>query len=215
MRVVIAGGHGQIALLLGERLAAAGHDAVGLVRNPGHAGDLEARGMHCAVVDLENTGGPTTEALVAVVKGADAVVFAAGAGPGSGPARKRTMDRDGAIRLMDACRETGVRRYVMVSAMGARPGAERGEGDFSVYLQAKADADAALTTSGLHYTIVRPGRLTDDPGTGRVTIAPQLPRGEIPRADVAAVIATVLETARRVGDAFDLVSGETPIEEAL
>jgi uncharacterized protein YbjT (DUF2867 family) len=215
MRVVIAGGHGQIALLLGERLAAAGHEAVGLVRNPDHAGDLAARGLGHAVVDLENGGGPTTEALVAAVRGADAVVFAAGAGPGSGPARKLTMDRDGAIRLMDACRETGVRRYVLVSAMGARPGAERGEGDFAVYLEAKADADAALTESGLQYTIVRPGRLTDEPGTGRVTIAPQLPRGEIPRADVAAVIAAVLEPARRVGDAFDLVGGETPIEEAL
>jgi uncharacterized protein YbjT (DUF2867 family) len=210
LTVVIAGAHGQIARLLGALLTGDGHAVRGLIRNPDHAVDLEAIGVTPIIHDLERDD----PGLADVVRGADAVVFAAGAGPGSGPERKATMDRDGAIRLIDACRETGVGRYVIVSAMGARPGAER-PGSMGVYLEAKAAADAALAASGLDYTVVRPGALTDEPATERVTVAPELPRGSIPRADVARVLLVVLTAPHTIGRAFDLVSGTTPISAAL
>lgn len=211
MIVAIAGGHGQIARLLGELLVADGHEVRGIIRNPDHAADLEAIGATPVVCDLERDD----PALIEALQGADAAVFAAGAGPGSGAERKATMDRDGAVRLIAACRETGARRYVMVSAMGARPGADRGEGAFAAYLEAKAAADAALAASDLAYTIVRPGRLTDEPPHELVAIAPELEGGAIPRADVARVLRAVLTEPATIGAAFDLVSGPTPIAEAL
>jgi uncharacterized protein YbjT (DUF2867 family) len=185
-----------------QRLAAAGHEAVGIIRKPEQAGDLRAIGAEPLVLDLE--------AVEEVELDADAVVFAAGAGPGSGAERKWTMDYGGAVKLMKA----GPRRYVMVSAMGA---ANPPDGDdvFSVYLRAKAKADEDLRAGGLDYTIVRPGGLTDDPGTGRVRIAEHLDRGRIPRDDVAAVLFTALDRNLAVGRTFDLVSGDEPIEEAL
>jgi uncharacterized protein YbjT (DUF2867 family) len=209
--VVIAGAHGQIARLLGELLTDDGHAVRGLIRNPEHAADLEAIGVSPVRHDLEHDD---AGALSDAVRGADAVVFAAGAGPGSGPERKATMDRDGAIKLIEACQEAGVRRYVIVSAMGARPGVER-SGPMAVYLDAKAAADEALAGSGLDYTIVRPGALTHEPATDRVTIAPELPRGSIPRADVARVLLAVLMAPGTIGQAFDLVGGTTPISAAL
>ena len=209
--VAIAGGHGQIARLLGELLVADGHEARGIIRNPDHAADLQAIGMTPVLSDLEQDDPALAEAL----RGANAAVFAAGAGPGSGEARKATMDRDGAIRLIEACKQAGVSRYVMVSAMGARPGAPRGEGAFGAYLEAKAAADEALSASGLAYTIVRPGGLTDEAAHELVSIAPELPRGSIPRADVARVLLGVLSEPATLGKAFDLVSGPTPIAQAL
>lgn len=209
MDVVVAGGHGQVALHLLEALSAEGHRPRGLIRNPDHAGDLERRGAEPVVADLEQL-----DDLSGAVRGADAVVFAAGAGPGSGPERKRTVDLGGALKLIDAAQAVGVRRYVMVSAMGAAD-PEGGSEQMRPYLQAKADADHALAESGLDFTIVRPGRLTDDPGTGRVAAASQVERGEIPREDVARVLLAVLETPSTVGLTFEVVSGETPIAEAL
>jgi uncharacterized protein YbjT (DUF2867 family) len=207
--VVIAGGHGQIALLLERRLAAAGHRVRGLVRNPDHAHDLEAAGAEAVAADLE-----ALDDLGPYVEGADAVVFAAGAGPGSGAARKRTVDLGGAVKLAEAARAAGVRRYLMVSAMGAAdPGA--GSEAMQPYLEAKAQADAAVASSGLDFTIVRPGGLTDEPGRGRVAIAERLARGSVPRDDVAAVLAACLDEPRTVGRSFDLVSGDTPIADAL
>ena len=209
--VVIAGAHGKIGRRLGGLLTADGHAVRGLIRNPDHAADLEAIGVTPLVHDLERDDPDLADA----VRGADAVVFAAGAGPGSGPERKLTMDRDGAIRLIEACRQTGVRRYIMVSAMGARPGANRGAGVFGVYLEAKAAADAALAASGLDYTIVRPGTLTDEPATERVAVAPELPAGPIPRADVALVLLACLTELNTIGKAFDVTSGLLPIHLAL
>jgi uncharacterized protein YbjT (DUF2867 family) len=207
--VVIAGGHGQIALLLERRLTAAGHRVRGLVRNPDHARDLEAAGAEAVVADLE-----ALDDLGPYVQGADAVVFAAGAGPGSGPARKRTVDLGAAVKLAAAAGATGVRRYLMVSAMGAAdPGA--GSEAMRPYLEAKAQADAAVASSGLDVTIVRPGGLTDEPGSGHVAIAERLARGSVPRDDVAAVLAACLDEPRTVGRSFDLVSGDTPIADAL
>jgi uncharacterized protein YbjT (DUF2867 family) len=207
--VVIAGGHGQIALLLERRLADAGHRARGLVRNPDHAADLEAAGAEPVVADLE-----ALDDLAPYVEGADAVVFAAGAGPGSGAARKRTVDLGGAVKLVEAARAAGVRRYLMVSAMGAADPAASSEA-MRPYLEAKAEADAAVAASGLDFTIVRPGLLTDEPGTGAVSVGERLARGSIPRDDVAAVLVAALDEPRTVGRSFDLVSGETPIAQAL
>jgi nucleoside-diphosphate-sugar epimerase len=209
--VVIAGGHGKIGRQLGQLLVERGDRARGLIRNPDHGGELQAIGVEPAVCDLERDDA----ALIRHIEDTDAVVFAAGAGPGSGAERKWTMDRDGAVRLIDACRQAGVRRYVIISAMGAKPGAPRPDGVFGVYLEAKAQADAALGASGLDYTIVRPGGLTDDPPQGRVALASELPPGSIPRADVAQTLIAVLDSPNTVAKQFDLTSGPTPIGEAV
>src|SRR4051794_14302074 len=206
MDVVIAGGHGKIGLQLGRLLAARGDRVRGLMRNPDHAPELEAAGVEAVVFDLEGD----ERDLAEVIGTADAVVFAAGAGPGSGAARKVTMDRDGAVRLIEACERTGTRRYGIVSAMGARPGVE-GDDTFQVYLRAKFEADEALRASGLDWTVIRPGGLTDDPPAGSIALAPELPRGSIPRADVAATLAAVLDAANTIGQSLDLVEGGTPI----
>src|SRR5882757_4552724 len=208
--VAIAGGHGKIALLLGRLLAERGDTARGLIRNPDQEGDLRGAGIEPVLCDLEGDGD-----VAAAVRGADAVVFAAGAGPGSGEARKRTMDLEGAVRLIDAAKAEGVSRYLMVSAMGAADPPATGGDVFGAYLRAKAGADEALRASGLDYTIVRPGGLTDDPGTGLVRIAERLDRGQIPRADVAAVLLACIDEPRTIGQSFDLIGGETPIAEAL
>lgn len=210
MDVAIAGGHGQIALRATRLLAARGDRVRGLIRNPAHADEVRAAGGEPVVCDLEAEGND----LAAAIAGADAVVFAAGAGPGSGPDRKWTVDRDGAIRLIDAAREAGARRYVMVSAMGAAA-PPAGDETFAVYLRAKAQADAALAQSGLDATTIRPGLLTDEPGTGLVTAAASVPRGPVPRDDVAATLVAVLDTPSTIGATFELVSGATPIAEAL
>jgi uncharacterized protein YbjT (DUF2867 family) len=205
MDVVVAGGHGKVGIRLLRLLADRGHRARGLIRNPDHAADLEAVGAVAVVCDME-----ALDDLSGCCEGADAVVFAAGAGPGSGPERKRTVDYGAAVKLMEA----GVRCYVMVSAISAgRP--EEWSEQMRPYYEAKAEADRRLEQSGLDYTIARPGGLTDDPGTGLVTIATDLRRGEVPRDDVAAVLLAVLETPGSVGKTFELVSGDTPIDEAV
>jgi uncharacterized protein YbjT (DUF2867 family) len=211
MDIVIAGGHGQIALHLERLLADAGHQARGLVRNPDHAPDLEAAGAAAVVADLEELD---VDALAAVVGTADAIVFAAGAGPNSGPQRKWTLDYAGAVKLMEVARRNGIDRYVIVSSTGADPEAED-DGGFGTYLRAKGQADKKLAESGLAYTIIRPGALTNDPGTGAVEIRRDRFRGSIPRADVAAVIAEVLDTPGTAGIDFDLNGGDTAIADAV
>lgn len=213
MDVVIAGGHGQIALRLSRLLSERGDRVRGLIRNPDHTDDVRAAGGEPVLCDLEAAEVPGVAELIA---DADALVFAAGAGPGSGAARKRTMDHGGASKTIAAARQTGVDRYVIVSAMGAGHPPPESEGDvFGEYLRAKADADAELAASGLRFTIVRPGGLTNDPGTGRVQAAPSVPRGSIPRDDVAAVIVAVLDEPRTNGLTFELVSGEAPVSDAV
>jgi uncharacterized protein YbjT (DUF2867 family) len=207
--VVVAGGHGKVGQLLLGRLAENGHRARGLIRNPDHATDLESLGAEAVVCDLEGE-----DDLAPCVEGADAVVFAAGAGPGSGPERKKTVDLGGAVKLIEACHKAGIRRYVMVSSVGADD-PSRGPEQMRPYLEAKHDADVALEQAGLDHTIVRPGMLTDDPPTGSVSAGPDVERAEIPRADVAAVLAATLEADNTIGKTFVVVSGETPIDEAL
>src|SRR3954465_2767976 len=211
MRVVIAGGHGQIALLLERVLADRGDQPVGIVRNPDHVADVEATGAEAVVLDLENTHGVT---LAGVVQGADAVVFAAGGGPNSGAARKETVDRGAAVLLADAAEQAGVRRYVMVSSMGTEKADPDSEDVFQVYLRAKKAADDDLRQRDLDWTIVRPGRLTDAPAAGRVQVG-TLARGEVPRADVADVLAGVLTTEGTIGKTFDLLAGHQTVEAAL
>jgi uncharacterized protein YbjT (DUF2867 family) len=210
VEVAIAGGHGKIARLLGELLVARGDIVWGLIRNPDHEADLQALGIEPVLCDLESD-----HDVAEAVGGAEAVVFAAGAGPGSGAERKRTMDLGGALRLIGAAKEKGTRRYLMVSAMGAAdPPAEGGDA-FGEYLRARAAADEALRASDLEYTIVRPGGLTDDPPSGRVRVGERLERGEVSRADVAAVLLACLDARHTIDRSFDLVAGETPIDEAL
>ncbi|WP_353809015.1 SDR family oxidoreductase [Agromyces sp. SYSU T00194] len=212
MRIVIAGGHGQIALLLERRLADAGHEPVALIRNPDHEADVVAAGAVPVLLDLEATDQDT---LARVLDGADAAVFAAGAGPGSTPERKGTVDRDASVLLADAAVQAGVPRLVQVSAMSADRYEAGSDDIFQIYLQAKSEADAQLRDTDLDWTIVRPGRLTDEPATGGVEIGESLPRGEVPRDDVAAVIAELLTSGAGVRWQFDLVSGETPVGDAV
>lgn len=211
MRVAVAGGHGQIALLLHPLLVAQGDRAVAIVRNPDHADDVRAAGAEPVVCDLETAAAGE---VAGAIRGCDAVVFAAGAGPGSGSERKTTMDLGGALKTIAAAEQEGVRRYVMISAMGAAD-PPAGDDVFAVYLRAKAQADGALRSSGLDTTVVRPGGLTDAPPTGRVSIAARLAPGTVPRADVAAVVAAVLAADGTIGATFDLVSGETPVADAV
>lgn len=213
MKVAIAGGHGKVAQLLEAQLAESGHEAVGLIRNPEHADDLRRLGAEPVLCDLEAAD---ADAVAAAISGSGAVVFAAGAGPGSGVERKRSMDLGGAVKLIDAAKADGISRYLIVSSMGAGEPPPEGEGDvFGEYLRAKARADQVLIESGLDFTVVRPGMLTDDPPTGRVTAGPKVERGEISRADVAAVLLSSLELDRTVGKVFEVVGGKTPIDEAL
>src|SRR3954453_17578164 len=210
MQVVIAGGHGQIALQLERLLADSGHRVIALIRSRDHDCDVREAGGEPVICDLERE-----DDLSHYVQGSDAVVFAAGAGPGSGPERKRTVDLGGALKLLDAARRTGARRYLIVSSIGADDPSAAGE-QMRPYLEAKAEADERLAESDLDWTIVRPGRLTDDPGTGLVTVTTDMSaRGEIPREDVARVIAAVLGDPAAIGKTFVLISGDTPVDEAV
>lgn len=212
MRVVIAGGHGQIALRLSKLLAGRGDEPVGLIRNPDHVADVTAAGARPVLADLENVDAP---ALAEHLTGADAVVFAAGAGPGSGAARKDTVDRGGAVVLADAALAAGVRRYLLVSSMGLdHVGAPGVDTVFSAYLVAKQAAEDAVLARDLDTTVLRPGRLTNDPGTGLVRLdPPPIDPGAVSRDDVAAVLAALL-TVEAPGT-FELVSGDTPIDRAV
>ena len=211
MRVAIAGGHGQIALRLATVLSQRGDEAVALIRNPDHADDVRQAGAEPAVVDLEHA---SEDDVAQAIAGSDAVVFAAGAGPGSGAERKQTMDYGGSVKLIAAAKQAGVSRYVIVSSMGADPDS-RGGDTFCVYLRAKGRADDAVRASGLDATVVRPGRLTNNAGTGRVNLGESVPRGRVTRDDVAAVLAAVLDSPNTIGRTVDLIGGDTPVAEAV
>jgi uncharacterized protein YbjT (DUF2867 family) len=211
VRVAIAGGHGQIALRLAKIMSERGDEVVALIRNPDHADEVKQAGAEPAVVDLEHA---SEDEVATAIGGSDAVVFAAGAGPGSGSARKETMDYGGAVKLIAAAKQAGVGRYVIVSSMGANPNAT-GDDTFSVYLSAKGRADDAVRASGLDATVIRPGGLTNDAGTGRVRLGEKLPRGQVTRDDVAAVLVAVLDSPSTIGRTADLIGGDTAIAEAV
>jgi nucleoside-diphosphate-sugar epimerase len=210
--VAIAGAHGKIALRLAGLLVGRGDVVRGLIRNPDHAADVRAQGAEPVLCDLERS---SVQEIAPAVSGAEAVVFAAGAGPGSGAERKLTMDRDGAIKLLEATAGDAT-AYVIVSSVGAEdPPPETDDDVFSVYLRAKAEADAAVQASDRPWTIVRPGGLTDDPGTGRVRLDTTPFRGRVTRDDVAAVVAGLLHDARAAHRIFYVNGGEEPIGDAL
>ena len=214
MRVVIAGGHGKIALLLERLLAGRDDQAVGLIRNPAQVADVQKAGAEAVVCDLEAA---SADDVAALLSGAAAVVFAAGAGPGSGAARKDSVDRGASVLMADAAERAGVRRFVQVSSMGAgqppRPGTDE---VWAAYITAKTAAEEDLRSRDLDWTILRPGRLTDAPATGRIRLAsPPVPRGAIPRADVAAVIAALLDEPGTRHQTLELTGGDSPIAAAV
>lgn len=211
MRVVIAGGSGKVARLLQARLAERGHVPVALVRKQEQVDELVAGGVEATLIDLESA---SVEELAGAVTGADAVVFAAGAGGGD-VRRTYAIDRDAEIRFSQAAEQAGVRRYVLVSTIGA--GAPEHLEEESDYLVAKGEADADLVRRDLDWTIIRPGYLSNDPAAGTITTAdPNSWQGAgIPRGDVADVVATALETPATVGRIVVVFGGGTPVREAL
>jgi nucleoside-diphosphate-sugar epimerase len=211
MRVAIAGASGKVALRLSTRLAARGVDVVGLIRSPERAEAVRAAGARPVVCDLEHTEAPQ---IADAIAGADAVVFAAGAGSGSGAERKLTVDRDGAIKLLGAAASAGAPRYLMISSIGAEDPPD-GDDVFSVYLRAKAEADAALEGSDREWTILRPGGLGDEPGTGLVRIDTTPHHGHVPRDDVAAVLDALLQNPDTARLILYLSSGRDTVSSAL
>ncbi|MFE6888728.1 SDR family oxidoreductase [Streptomyces sp. NPDC057694] len=212
MRIVIAGGHGQIALRLERLLAARGNEVAGIIRKAEQGDDLRAAGAEPVLCDLESA---SVEEVAAHLQGADAAVFAAGAGPGSTVARKDTVDRDAAVLFADAAERAGVRRYVIVSSMGA-DAAHQGDDIFDAYLRAKGAADDDVRRrSGLDWTVLRPGSLTNDAGKGVVRLEASTGRGAVPRDDVAAVLAELVDTPATAGLTLELVSGSAPVSVAV
>jgi nucleoside-diphosphate-sugar epimerase len=210
VRVVIAGGHGKIARRLALELNRDGHLVESIIRNPEHEDAVRDLGARPVVLDLESA---SVADVAAVLEGADAAVFAAGAGPGSTAERKLTVDRDGAILLADAAASAGVRRLIVISAMGTDDFDAASDDVFQIYLRAKSEADAYVRDTDLDWTIVRPGGLTDDIHTGLVAIGDRVERGTIPRADVADLIVSLLERNAGIRRQFEVVSGPTPIGE--
>jgi len=213
MRIIIAGGHGQVALRLEQLVAARGDEVAGIIRTSTQVGDLLAVGAEPIVCDLESA---SVTDIAKHLETADAAVFAAGAGPGSGSDRKDSVDRAAAALFADAAEQAGVRRFLIVSAMGAdRDPPEGTDPVFAAYLRAKGAADADIRSRpGLEWTILRPGRLTNKPGTGRVTLGESTGRGDVPRDDVAAVLAALLTEPGTAGATVELIDGDTPIAEA-
>ncbi|MEV2275943.1 NAD(P)H-binding protein [Nocardiopsis sp. NPDC049922] len=215
MRIVIAGGHGKIALRLARQLADRGDEPVALIRNSDHARDVRDAGAEPVVVDLEKA---TVTELAEKVMNADGVVFAAGAGPGSGAPRKDTVDRAAAVLTADAAALAGVRRLIQISAINVdEPVPEGTDEVWAAYVEAKRAADADLSERHLEldWTILRPGRLTDGPGTGLVALGPDVERAEVTRDDVASVIVALLDEPGTVGRTLNLVNGETPVADAV
>ncbi|MBW4719508.1 NAD(P)H-binding protein [Saccharothrix obliqua] len=210
MRVVIAGGHGKIALLTSGLLSGRGDEVVSLVRDPAHFPDVRAAGASPVLCDLERA---SVDEVAEALRGADAALFAAGAGAGSGVARKDTVDRAASVLFATAAEAAGVARFVQISAIGL----DRVTGDevFDAYLAAKRAAEEDLRSRPLAWTILRPGRLTDEPGTGRVELSEGPVSGAVPRADVAAVLVALLDRPGTAGHVYELVSGPTPVAEAF
>jgi uncharacterized protein YbjT (DUF2867 family) len=214
MRIVIAGGHGKIALLLERLLAGRRDQAVGLIRNPAHAADVRKAGAEAVICDLEAA---TAGDVAVLLSGADAVVFAAGAGPGSGAPRKDTVDRAASVLMADAAGQAGVRRFVQISSMGAGQPPRPGSGEvWAAYITAKTAAEADLRALDLDWTILRPGGLTDAPPAGTIRLAgPPVPAGTVPRADVASVLAALLDEPDTRHQTLELTGGDTPLAAAV
>jgi uncharacterized protein YbjT (DUF2867 family) len=212
-RIAIVGGNGQIARLLHPLLVARGHTPIALVRSESHRNRLEAMGAAVRLLDIENS---TAADFSSVFEDADAVVFAAGGGPDGNVERKRTVDLEGSLKSIEGAQQAGISRFVQVSAINVdRPVADDASPVWRAYVEAKRDADAALRDSGLDWTIIRPGVLTDADSTGQVELGEEVARADVPRADVAAVLAEVLDSGAGIGAQWNLVSGDTPVADAV
>jgi len=213
MRIAIVGGNGQVARHLHPILAGAGHTPVALVRTEAYRSELEDIGAEVRLLDIERDD---ASAFATAFDGCDVVIFAAGGGPDGNAERKRTVDLEGSLKSIEAATTAGIRRFVQVSAINVDDPlpADTG-GVWRAYVEAKRDADAALRDSDLDWTIIRPGGLTDDPGTGTVSLGPDVSRGDVPRADVAAVLAEVVGAEGSIRRQWNLVGGDTPVAEAV
>lgn len=212
-KVAIVGAHGQIGKLIIKHLRAQGLEAIGIVRKPEQLSQMEALGADPVLVDIENA---SAQELANGLKGADAVVFAAGAGGGSTAERKHTVDYAGSVLLAQAAQLAGIRRYVQISAIGVDdPLKPDTDPVWKAYVEAKRDADIELRKSGLDWTIIRPGPLTDDAATGLVTLNEHAGRGEVTREDVALVVVAVLQTLSSTGKQWELRGGDTPVRDAV
>jgi uncharacterized protein YbjT (DUF2867 family) len=212
-KVAIVGGHGKVALQLHRLLVQAGHKPVALVRSEDYRPELEGLGAEVRLLDIENS---SADDFARAFEGCQAVVFSAGGGPDGNIERKRTVDLGGSLKSIEGAQRAGIRRFVQVSAIGVdQPVADDASPVWRAYVDAKRDADAALRDSGLDWTILRPGSLTDDPGTGGVTMASQVVRGSIPRADVAAAVVAALDNVGSTGGQWELVSGDVPVADAV
>jgi uncharacterized protein YbjT (DUF2867 family) len=212
-RIAVVGGHGQVARHLLVALRRSEHDPVALVRREEYRAELESRGAEVRLLDIERED---AAAFAGVFEGCDAVVFAAGGGPDGNRERKRTVDLEGSLKSIEGAQKAGIDRFVQVSSINADAPLAPDTGDvWRAYIEAKRDADAALRASDLAWTIIRPGRLTDDPATGLVSLGPDLGGGDVTRADVAAVLAAVLDEPGTVGKQWDLVNGDVPVAEAV
>ena len=212
-RIAIVGGHGKIALNLLTVLRRGEHHPVALVRKEEYREELEGMGAEVRILDIERED---AAAFAAAFEGCRAVVFTAGGGPDGNIERKRTVDLEGSLKSVDGAKAAGIQRFVQVSAIGVDDPLPDDTSDvWRAYVEAKRDADIALRDSGLAWTILRPGRLTDDPATGKVALGPRVDRGDVTRADVAAVLAAVLDHETSVGQQWDLVNGDVPIADAL
>jgi uncharacterized protein YbjT (DUF2867 family) len=211
--VAVVGGHGQVARHLHPLLQAAGHVPVPLVRREDQRDALREAGTEPRLLDLEQA---TVADFAEAFRGCDAVVFSAGGGPDGNVERKRTVDLEGSLKSVEAARAAGITRFVQVSAIGVdEPLPEGTSAVWTAYVEAKRDADAALRGSGLDWTILRPGRLTDEPGTGRVALGDDVPRADISRADVAAVVSAVIDSPASIGRQWNLVGGDVAVDEAV
>lgn len=212
-KVAIVGAHGQIGKLIIKHLRAQELEAIGIVRKPEQLSQMEALGADPVLVDIENA---SAQELANGLKGADAVVFAAGAGGGSTAERKHTVDYAGSVLLAQAAQLAGIRRYVQISAIGVDdPLKPDTDPVWKAYVEAKRDADIELRKSGLDWTIIRPGPLTDDAATGLVTLSEHAGRGEVTREDVALVVVAVLQTPSSTGKQWELRGGDTPVRDAV
>ena len=212
-RIAVVGGHGQVARHLLVALRRSEHDPVALVRREEYRAELESRGAEVRLLDIEAAD---AAGFGAAFEGCDAVVFAAGGGPDGNKERKRTVDLEGSLKSIDGARLAGIDRFVQISAINVDdPLPADTDEVWRAYVEAKRDADVAVRDSGLAWTIIRPGRLTDDPATGLVALGPDVARGDVTRADVAAVVAAVLDEPSTVGKQWNLVNGDVPVAEAV
>lgn len=212
-RIAVVGGHGQVARHLLVDLRRSEHTPVALVRTEDYRAELESLGAEVRILDLE---AQDASAYAAAFAGCDAVVFAAGGGPDGDIDRKRTVDLEGSLKSIEGASIAGIRRFVQISAINVDdPLPDDTDAVWRAYVEAKREADVALRASSLDWTIIRPGRLTDDPATGAVALGPDVARGDVSRADVAAVVAAILDADSAIGAQWNLVGGDVPIAEAV